>query len=73
MIMKNKGMHQQPNAFSPSTGHSAVPPKNAQKGSLQPTPSTHGVPAQQSWNKPKQGQQSAPPVKSFGKTGKKAA
>jgi hypothetical protein len=45
--MKNKGMHQQPNAFSPSTGAGAPQNKNFHKsdshGSANPPPS---------WSKP---------------------
>lgn len=74
--MKNKGMHQQPNAFTPSTGGSM--PKNVNKSGFQPAP--HNAPnAQQSWNKPHAtpaATHTPAPVaggKEFKKGGKKAA
>jgi hypothetical protein len=76
--MKNKGMHQQPNAFTPSTGGAA--PKNVNKGGFQPAAHTpHQSTPQQSWNKPTQTPQApTAPVanggnKGFVKGGKKAA
>ena len=52
--MKNKGMHQQPNAFSPSTGGSAPQSKHSGQGGFSPNPTgQHGHGKQESWNKPK--------------------
>jgi hypothetical protein len=62
--MKNKGMHQQPNAFSPS----GAPPKAGNVGhSHTPSP----APQQQSWNKSQPAPTGTP--KGSGKHGKKAA
>ena len=75
--MKNKGMHQQPNAFTPSTGGSM--PKNVNKGGFQPASVPHSNP-QQTWNKPTTATpnhgQAAPAAsnnKGFKQGGKKAA
>lgn len=82
--MKNKGMHQQPNAFTPSTGTSAPQNKNLNKGGYQPghTGQGHGhANPPPSWNKPQTAAATtAVPQpaakgggKGFQKSGKKAA
>ncbi len=72
--MKNKGMHQQPNAFTPSTGGSA--PQNFNKGGMKPAGHGHGNTTPASWNKPQNPAAATPNSgggKSFVKPGKKAA
>jgi len=64
--MKNKGMHQQPHAYQPSTGGTP-----AQTGFNKGAPAAHSHSAPPSW-KPVQ-KPSSPETKGFQKPHKKAA
>jgi hypothetical protein len=74
--MKNKGMHQQPNAFTPSTGGSAPQNGNFNKGGMNSTGHGHGNATPKPWGKPQTPAAATPHTgsgKSFAKSGKKAA
>lgn len=67
--MKNKGMHQQPNAFTPSTGGSAPQHGSMNKGGGYNPSSSHNS-APPSWQKPATTPAATP---ASAKKGKKAA